>query len=172
MSFEKSDFRSSLESRSVWYASRNTCMAKGDLESVALTHSDRPQGFREMNIQNLKKYVYSLALVIGFVIAPGLSSLSTVQAQGWRGRSDDRRDDRWDDRRRDRDDRWDNRWERREEYRGFRDGFELGRIDARRRHRPDFNDYRQYRHGSRDYREGFRRGYFQAYRQFTFFWRW
>ena len=50
-----------------------------------------------MNIQNIKKYAFSLALAIGFVIAPGLSGLSTVQAQGWgwgRARWDDRRDDR------------------------------------------------------------------------------
>src|SRR5262245_10467495 len=111
-----------------------------------------------MNIQNFKKYALSLALAIGFLAAPGLSSLSSVQAQDWRR---GRFDDRWDD-------RWDNRWERREEHRGFRDGFDRGRIDARRRNRPDFNDYREYRNGSRDYREGFRRGYFQAFRQVRF----
>lgn len=111
-----------------------------------------------MNIQNMKKYAFSLALAIGFVIAPSLTSLGAVQAQGWgRGRWDDRRDDRW---------------ERREEHRGFRDGFDYGRRDARRHRRPDFNDYSQYRHGSRDYREGFRRGYFQAYRQFARHGRW
>ena len=36
-----------------------------------------------MNIQNLKKFAFALALTLGFVVAPGLSSLSTVQAQGW-----------------------------------------------------------------------------------------
>jgi len=113
-----------------------------------------------MNIQNIKKYVFSLALAIGFVIAPGLSGLSTVQAQGWGwGR------DRWDDRR-------DDRRERREEQRGYRDGFDKGRRDARSRRRPDFDDYGQYRHGSRDYREGFRRGYFQAYREYGRYDRW
>ena len=105
-----------------------------------------------MDIQNIKKYAFSLALAIGFVIAPGLSSLSAVQAQGY-GR------DRWDDRR-------DDRRERREEQRGYRDGFDKGRKDARSRRRADFDDYGQYRHGSRDYREGFRRGYFQAYREY------
>jgi hypothetical protein len=102
-----------------------------------------------MNIQNLKKYAFSLALAIGFVIAPGLSSLSAVQAQGW-GR------DRWDDRR-----------DRRDEQRGYRDGFDKGRKDARSRRRADFDDYGQYRHGNREYREGFRRGYFQAYREYA-----
>ena len=107
-----------------------------------------------MDIQNIKKYAFSLALAIGFVIAPGLSSLSAVQAQNW-----DR--DRWDDRR----DRWD---DRREEQRGFRDGFDAGRDDARRRRRFDFDDSRRYRNGGRDYREGFRRGYSQGYRQFGY----
>jgi hypothetical protein len=104
-----------------------------------------------MNIQNFKKYAFSLALAIGFVIAPGLSSLGAAQAQGW-GWGRDRRDDRW---------------ERREEQRGYRDGFNMGRKDARSRRRPDFDDYGQYRRGSRDYREGFRRGYFQAYREYA-----
>jgi hypothetical protein len=123
------------------------------------------QGISLMNIQSLKKYAFSLALAVGFVIAPGLSSLSAVQAQGW---DRDRRDDRWDDGRRDRrdDDRWDDRRERREEHRGYRDGFDRGERDARRNRRPDLNDHIQYRRGSRDYREGFRRGYFQAYRQY------
>src|SRR6266542_4955726 len=116
-----------------------------------------------MYIQNIKKYAFSLALAIGFVIAPGLSSLGAVQAQGWGwGR------DRWDDRRDDRGrDRWDDRRERREEYRGFRDGFDSGRRDARRNRRPDLYGCGQYRNGNRDYREGFRRGYFQAYLQFA-----
>jgi hypothetical protein len=134
-----------------------------NLESAALTHSDLPQGIREMNIQNLKKYAFSLALAIGFVIAPSLSTTGAVQAQDWgRSRWDD---DRRDERRRDRDDRWDDRRERREEHRGFRDGCDIGRRDARRHRRPDINDHSEYRHGSRDYREGFRRGYFQAYRE-------
>src|SRR5262245_6408025 len=115
-----------------------------------------------MNIQNIKKYALSLALAIGFLAAPGLSSLSTVNAQDWRR---DRDNDRWDDRRQD---RWDDRWDRRDERRGCRDGFDRGRIDARRRIRPDFYEYREYRYGNRDYREGFRRGYFQAFRQFRF----
>ena len=118
-----------------------------------------------MNIQNIKKYAFSLALAIGFVIAPGLSSLSTAQAQGW---DRDRRDDRWEDRRRD----WDDRLERREERRGFRDGFDSGRRDARRNRRPDLYGCGRYHNGSRDYREGFRRGYFQAFRQSARYERW
>jgi uncharacterized protein YcfJ len=40
-----------------------------------------------MNVQKLKRYVFALALSASFVVTPGLSSLSTVQAQ-------DRRDHR------------------------------------------------------------------------------
>lgn len=36
-----------------------------------------------MNIQKFKKYVFALALGVGFVVAPGLSSLSIVQAQNY-----------------------------------------------------------------------------------------
>lgn len=121
-----------------------------------------------MNIQNFKKYAFALALAIGFVVAPALSSLGVVQAQDWgRGRWHDRPDDRWDDYdRHDRwDDRWDNRWERRQEYRGFRDGLDRGQRDAHTYRRPDPNNSFHYRRGNRDYREGFRRGYFRAYRQ-------
>ncbi|HEX2491443.1 MAG TPA: hypothetical protein VHR27_18675 [Blastocatellia bacterium] len=114
-----------------------------------------------MNIQNIKKYAFSLALAVGFVIAPGLSSLSTVQAQGWgRDRWDDRRRDRWDD------DRWDDRRERREEYKGYRDGLDRGHRDARTNRRPDPNNFSHYRNGNHDYREGFRRGYFRGYREY------
>ncbi|MGH9754159.1 MAG: hypothetical protein ACREA2_15380 [Blastocatellia bacterium] len=131
-----------------------------------------------MNIQNFKKYAFALALAIGFVVAPALSSLGAVQAQDrGRGRWDDRRDeceddrghDRWDDRW---DDRWGNRWERREEYRGFRDGLDRGQSDARTYRRPDPNNSSYYRRGSRDYREGFRRGYFRGYRQYARYERW
>lgn len=37
-----------------------------------------------MNRQQFKKYALVLALGVGFILAPGLSSLSTVQAQDWR----------------------------------------------------------------------------------------
>jgi hypothetical protein len=159
----------------VWYAGRNTFRRKETWNQLHSRILIDTQGISQMNIQNIKKYAFSLALAVGFVIAPGLSSLSAVQAQGWdRDRRDDRRDDRWDDRRRDHrdDDRWDDRRERREEYRGYRDGFDRGERDARRNRRPDLNDNSQYRNGSRDYREGFRRGYFQAYRQYDRRGRW
>ena len=125
-----------------------------------------------MNIQKIKKYAFALVLTLGFVVVPSLSSLSTVQAQGWgygQGRWDDRRDDRRDRR----DDRWDRRDDRwgnrndsyRDEERGFRDGLNRGQEDARDRRRADPNNSSHYRNGNRDYRDGFRRGYAQGYRQ-------
>ncbi|HEU0174301.1 MAG TPA: hypothetical protein VFV58_08550 [Blastocatellia bacterium] len=101
-----------------------------------------------MNIQNFKKYAVSLALAAGFVIAPGLSSLSTVEAQGW-GRG------RWD------------RGDRREEQKGYRDGLDRGQKDARTNRRADPNNSEHFRNGNRDYREGFRRGYSDGYRQYA-----
>jgi uncharacterized protein YcfJ len=46
-----------------------------------------------MNAQKLKRRIFALALSASFVVAPGLSSLSTVQAQD---RRDHRRDVRQD----------------------------------------------------------------------------
>lgn len=126
-----------------------------------------------MNIQKFKNYAFAFALALGFVVVPGLSSLSNVQAQDWRYRQD-RRDDRWDrrdDRRDRRDDRWDNRRDNRygynsgEEQKGYRDGLDRGREDARDRRRFDPNNSSHYRNGNSYYREGFRRGYAQGYRQ-------
>src|SRR5262245_25289106 len=115
MLFEKNGFSSTSRCDCGVVRQSQYLLSKGDLESAALTHSDLPQGIRVMNIQNLKKYAFSLALALGFVIAPSLSTLGAVQAQDWgRNRWDD---DRRDERRRDRDDRWDDRREHREEHR-------------------------------------------------------
>jgi hypothetical protein len=42
-----------------------------------------------------------------------------------------------------------------------------GQEDARDRRRFDPNNSSHYRKGDRDYREGFRRGYAQGYRQYV-----
>jgi hypothetical protein len=122
-----------------------------------------------MNMQRIKKFAFALVLTLGFVVVPGLSSLSAAQAQGWgygRDRWEDRRDDRWDRR----NDRYDDRYGRngsyRDEERGFRDGLNRGREDARDRRRADPNNSSHYRDGNRAYREGFRRGYTQGYREY------
>ncbi|MEP7341599.1 MAG: hypothetical protein ABI977_27960 [Acidobacteriota bacterium] len=129
-----------------------------------------------MKIQNFKKCALAFALAVGFVIIPGLSDLSAVQAQGdWRYRQD-RRDDRWDNRR----DRWDRRDNRngsygynsRDEQKGFRDGLDRGQEDARDRRSFNPNNSSHFRKGNYSYREGFRRGYAQGYRQNNYFRRW
>ncbi|MBK7600370.1 MAG: hypothetical protein IPJ07_18360 [Acidobacteria bacterium] len=95
----------------------------------------------------MKKFVFALALAVGFLLAPGLSSFSSAYAQGWGwgwGNGQNRRDDRWErdrrnDRRNDRrDDRWDDRNDRwgnnrggrngynPEEEKGYRDGLDRG----------------------------------------------
>ena len=85
---------------------------------------------------------------------------------------DDRKDndrdrDHWKDNDRDRDDWKDSHRERFEERRGYRDGLILGREDALRHRRFNPFGYPRFRYGSRDYREGFRSGYAQAYRRFA-----
>jgi len=101
------------------------------------------------------------------------------------GRRDDRRDNRRDNRR---DDRWDNRngsygnnggygtygnnggygnyGNSAEEQKGFRDGLDRGQEDLRDRRRADPNNSSHFKKGSAAYREGFRRGYAQGYRQY------
>jgi hypothetical protein len=135
----------------VWYASRKTV---GERRPGIQLHSRIlivTQGDNQMNIQKVKKYAISFALAAGFVIVPGLSNLSTVQAQWGRGRYD----------------RYDRRGDRREEQKGFRDGLDRGQKDAKTNRRADPNNSQHYREGNRDYREGFRSGYFQGYRQYA-----
>jgi hypothetical protein len=137
-----------------------------------------------MNTQKIKKYAFGIALALGFVVAPGFSSLSSVQAQGrWDRREDrwDRREDRWDrregrwDRREGRWDRREDRWDRREDrwddrnrdyQKGLRDGLRRGQEDLRDRRIADPNNSSHYRKGNDAYRAGFRRGYVQGYRSY------
>lgn len=128
-----------------------------------------------MNIQGIKKYGFAFALAVGFVVAPGLSSLSSVQAQDdWRYRQD-RRDDRWDrGRGRDRrDDRYGSYgYNNRDEQKGYHDGLDRGQEDARDRRSFNPNNSSHFRKGNSAYREGFRRGYAQGYRQRNYSGRW
>jgi hypothetical protein len=135
-----------------------------------------------MIFKAIKTTGLSIALAATFLVAAGSAC---AFAQDVRGRDRDRdgrqdnrgyRDDRldnqhdrdgWQDNRGDHDDWQDNRRERFEERRGFRDGLIRGREDALEHRR--FNPFRspRFRFGSRDYREGFRSGYAQAYRRFA-----
>src|SRR5262245_64266636 len=47
----------------------------------AITHSDRFREMRTMNFKKIKKFTFALILALGVTGAPGLSSLTTVQAQ-------------------------------------------------------------------------------------------
>src|SRR5262249_22591861 len=106
-----------------------------------------------MNIKALKMTGLSIALTTAFLVTAGAASSSSVFAQDWRWR--DRDGDGWQD----------NRWERFEERRGYRDGLILGREDACERRRFSPFSSERFRFGSSDYRQGFRIGYAQAYRQ-------
>src|SRR5215510_942446 len=103
-----------------------------------------------MNIRTIKTTVFSLALAAAFLVAAGSSAFAQVPQ-------------RFD---RDRDGRFDNRREWVEERRGFNDGLAAGRRDAlaHRRFNPVITIRRFV---SNDYRQGFQKGYAQAYRQFA-----
>jgi len=116
-----------------------------------------------MNMKLIKTTGLSFALATAFLVIAGAADSSTALAQGrWRDRDYDGRLDR------DHDGRIDTRRELFQEQRGFNDGLIMGRQDAfeRRRFNP-FGSIR-YRFGSFDYRQGFQKGYAQAYRQFAF----
>jgi hypothetical protein len=95
-----------------------------------------------MNFGKIKKFTFALTLALSFVCAPGLLSLSTVQAQRPQGHklTPTERD-------------------------AFRLGRRIGREDARARRRFDYDNSRFYRRGNRNVRDDFRRGYTQGYRR-------
>jgi hypothetical protein len=109
-----------------------------------------------MNMKLLKTTGLSFALATAFLVAAGAADSSTALAQGrqWRDR--------------DHDGRIDTRREMFQEQRGFNDGFAEGRRDAFAHRRYSPFDSIRYRFSSFDYRQGFQRGYAQAYRQFAF----
>src|SRR5215510_3573590 len=114
-----------------------------------------------MIIKAIKTTGLSIALAATFLVAAGSAN---AFAQDGRGHYRDR--DGWQDNHLDRDDWQDNRWERFEERRAYRDGLMRGREDALEHRRFNPFGYPRFRFGSRDYREGFRSGYAQAYRRF------
>ena len=111
-----------------------------------------------MNIKSIKtigkKAGLSFALGAAFLVGAGAVDSSSAFAQGLR-RVD-----------RDHDGRIDTRRELIEERKGFNAGLIKGRADAIAGRR--FNPFMlNRRFVSNDYRQGFHRGYVQAYRQFT-----
>jgi len=114
-----------------------------------------------MFIKAIKTTGLSIVLAAMFLVAVS-SSITSAQDNRWR----DRDRDGWQDNRQERDDWQDNRRERLEERKGFNDGLSAGRRDALSHRR--FNPVITHRRFvSSDYREGFRNGYAQAYRQFA-----
>jgi hypothetical protein len=95
-----------------------------------------------MNFGKIKKLTFALTLALSFVCAPGLSSLSTVQAQ----RPQDHKLTPT-------------------ERAAFRLGHRIGREDARAGRRFNYNKSSYYRRGDRYIRDDFRRGYTQGYRR-------
>jgi hypothetical protein len=107
-----------------------------------------------MTIKAIKTTGLSFALATAFLVAAGAADISTASAQVPQRFGQDR------------DGRVDTRWERLEERKGFNEGLKKGRADALAHRR--FNPVvLQRRFVSNDYREGFRKGYAQAYYQFA-----
>jgi len=104
-----------------------------------------------MNFRKIKKITFALTLALGFTGAPGLSTLSTVQAQEPR-RQEMRRE----------------QLERRvimEERSAFRMGWRRGFADSRRGWRPNPARHQAYRMGNRLQRRDFRMGYARGFRR-------
>jgi hypothetical protein len=102
-----------------------------------------------MNFRKIKKITFALTVALGFTGAPGLSSLSTVQAQEPRPQERGRE-----------------QLEKRvtmEERSAFREGYRKGWQDSRAGRKFDYNKSRMYRMGDRDYREMFRKGYARGF---------
>ena len=102
-----------------------------------------------MDLRKIKKITFALALALSFTGAPGLLSLSTVQAQQPRPHV-----------------RGQEQLERRvtmEERGAFRDGYRKGWQDSRAGRRFDYSNSRLYRMGDREYRDMFRKGYARGF---------
>jgi hypothetical protein len=103
-----------------------------------------------MDFRKIKKITFALALALSFVGAPGLSNLSTVQAQQPRPHQKGRE-----------------QLEKvtMEERSAFREGYRKGWQDSRAGRSYKYNRSRLYNMGDREYREMFRRGYARGYRR-------
>ena len=101
-----------------------------------------------MNFRKIKKITFALTLVVGSTGAPGLLSLSTVQAQE-PSPQEMRRE----------------QLEKvtMEERGAFRDGYRKGWQDSRAGRRFDYSNSRLYRMGDREYRDMFRKGYARGF---------
>jgi hypothetical protein len=111
-----------------------------------------------MIIKAIKTTGLSFALAAAFLVAGSGSSASAQVLQRFDHGRDGRVDSRWE--------RLEERKGFLEERKGFNDGLNKGRADALA-HRKFNPVVLQRRFVSNDYREGFRKGYAQAYYQFA-----
>ncbi len=83
-------------------------------------------------------------------------------------RHDNRRDnDRYDRRNGGYNDQYENNsYARKEIEKGYRKGLEHGRKDMEKNRRRTPNDYSQFRDGNQYYRQGYERGFYEAYNQY------
>lgn len=112
-------------------------------------------------MNKIQKIVGTIALGAVLVTSLGVSGF----AQDWgRGRWEQRRDDRWS-----RDNRYgrDNGYARQQYEKGYRDGLDRGRKDAQTNRARNPNNSSHYRDGNQYYRQGFERGFYEAYSQYS-----
>ena len=100
-----------------------------------------------MNFSKIKKFTFALTLALGFTGAPGISSLSTVQAQEPRPMSQEQLEKRVT----------------MEERSAFREGYRKGWQDSRSGRGYNYNRSRLYQMGDREYRDSFRKGYSRGF---------
>jgi hypothetical protein len=111
-----------------------------------------------MNFRKIKKITFALTLGLGFTGAPGLSSLSIVQAQV-QPQAQPQVQPRPQEKGRE-------QLEKRvtmEERGAFRDGYRKGWQDSRAGRRFDYSNSRLYRMGDREYRDMYKKGYARGY---------
>jgi hypothetical protein len=103
-----------------------------------------------MDFRKIKKFTFALALALSFMGAPGLLSLSTVQAQEPHPKQMGR-----------------GQLEKvtMEERSAFREGYRKGWQDSRAGRKYNYGRSRLYNMGDREYRDMFRRGYARGYRR-------
>ena len=97
-----------------------------------------------MNFRKIKKLTFAMTLALGFAGAPGLSSLSAVQAQHMEPQKVS---------------------STMQQRTAFREGFRSGMTDARKGLRPDPSRHQGYRMGDRLQRKDFRMGYERGFRR-------
>ena len=107
-----------------------------------------------MNFRKIKRITFALTLALGFTGAPGLSSLSTIQAQEPRPTGQEPRPMGRE------------QLEKRvtmEQRSAFREGYRKGWQDSRAGRSFNYNRSRLYQMGDREYRDIFRKGYTRGY---------